>query len=168
MEVGVVDLRHVGEPFGDAIVQLGGVRLGEIERLIRRDALTRNLVAVEFAFGEDRQEIVEFLDLLGLDALDHAALGGEFGLPAFEIGDVDRVGLRDETVDGGGGVEVLHRHLEAEVLGGLVADRLHDGIRDTDVAQLDILDLLRPDRRESRDHAGPGDRAGRRRARLQK
>ena len=59
-------------------------------------------------------------------------------------------GWRDEAVDGGGGVEVLHRHLEAEILGGLVADRLHHRIGHADMAQLDVLDLLRPDRRDPR------------------
>ena len=48
-------------------------------------------MAVDLALGEDRQDVVEFLDLLDFDALDHAALGGELGLPSLEVGDVDRV-----------------------------------------------------------------------------
>jgi hypothetical protein len=42
-----------------------------------------------------------------------AALGGELRLPAFDVGDVDRVRLGDEAVDRRRGVEILHRHLEA-------------------------------------------------------
>jgi len=118
-------------------------------------------VPLEFALGKDRQNVVEFLDLPDLDALQDPALGGEFGLPAFDVGDVDRIGLGDEAIDGSGGVEVLHRHLEAEILGGLVTDRLHHGVGHADMAQFDILDLLRPDRREAADRVrssgGPGD-----------
>ena len=80
----------------------------------------------ELALGEDRQNVVEFLDLLDLNALQDTALGRELRLPAFDIGNVDRIGLRDEAVDRGRGVEILHRHLKAEILGGLIADRLDD------------------------------------------
>ena len=160
--VGVVDLRQERHPVGHAFVQIGIGRLGDVHRLVGRDALARNLVAVELAFGEDRQDVVEFLDLLHLDALQHAALGGELRLPAFDVGDVDRVRLGDEAIDRGRGVEILHRHLEAEILGRLVADRLHDRVRHADVAQLDVLDFLRPDRRK------PGDRAGTRGATQQR
>jgi hypothetical protein len=64
--------------------------------------------------------------------------------------------LRDETIDRGRSVEILHRHFEAEILGSLVADRFHDGIRHADMAQLDVLDLLRPNGRETGDRAGAG------------
>ena len=80
-----------------------------------------------------------------------AALGGELRLPALDVGDVDGIGLSDEPVDGSRGVEVLHRHLEAEVLRCLVADRLDDGVGHPNVPQLDVLDVLGPDQRE------PGD-----------
>ena len=80
----------------------------------------------ELALGEDRQNVVEFLDLLYLNALQDTALGRELRLPAFDIGNVDRIGLRDEAVDRGRGVKILHRHLKAEILGGLIADRLDD------------------------------------------
>ena len=102
-------------------------------------------LAGELALGEDRQEVVVFLDLGDLDALDHAALGGELRLPSLEIGNVDGVGLGDEAVDRGRGVEVLHRHREAEILRRLVADRLDHRIGHADMAELDVLDLLRPD-----------------------
>ena len=110
-------------------------------------------MAFEFALGEDRQDVVEFLDLLHLDALQDTALGRELRLPAFDIGNVDGIGLSDETVDRGRGVEILHRHLKAEILGSLIADRLDDRIRDADVAKLDVLDFLRPDRGKSTDRA---------------
>ena len=74
-------------------MQIGRIGLGDVHRFVGRDALARNLVAVDLALGEDRQDVVELLDLLDLDALDHAALGSELGLPAFEVGDVDRVRL---------------------------------------------------------------------------
>jgi len=108
------------------------------------------------------RKVIEFLDLLGLDALDHAALGGELGLPALEVRDVDAVGLGDEAIDRGRSIEVLHCDLEAKVLGRLIADRLHDRIRHADVAQLDVLDFLCPDR------GSPHDRSRRSRASLQK
>ena len=72
-------------------MQFGRIGLCDIHRLIGRNALPRNLVAVDLAFGEDRQNVVELLDLLDFDALDHAALGGELGLPSLEVGDIDRV-----------------------------------------------------------------------------
>jgi hypothetical protein len=111
-------------------------------------------VALELTLGEDRQEFVEFLDLLDLDALQHAALGRELRLPAFDVGDVDRVGLSDEAVDGGGGIQVLHRDFEAEIFRGLVADRLHHRVRHADVAKFDVFYLLRPDCREAGDRTG--------------
>src|SRR6266700_395378 len=157
--VGVVDLRQECRPVGDAVVQIGRIRFLDVHRLIRRDALTRNLLPVEFALGENRQKIVEFLDLLDVNTLDHAALGSEFGLPALEIRDIHGVRLGDEAIDRRRGVEVLHRDLEAKIFGGLVADRLHHGVGDADVAKLDILDLLRPYYRCA-DHARSGGRAG--------
>ena len=48
-------------------------------------------------------------------------------------------------------VQVLHRDLEAEVLRGLIADCLHNGIRDADMPEGNVLDVLRPDRREAGD-----------------
>ena len=126
-----------------------------------------DLVTVDLALGEDRQDVVELLDLLHLDALQDAALGGELGLPALDVRDVDRVRLGDEAVDRRRGVEVLHRHLEAEILRGLVADRLHDRVRDADMAQLDVLDLLRPDGREAGNRACSGGAARQRSARFQ-
>ncbi len=157
--VGVVDLRQECRPVGDAVVQIGRIRFLDVHRFIGRDALTRNLLPVEFALGENRQEIVEFLDLLDVDALDHAALGSEFGLPALEIRDIHGVRLGDEAIDRRRGVEVLHRDLEAEIFGGLVANRLHHGVGDADVAKLDVLDLLRPNH-GCADHARSGGRAG--------
>ena len=74
-------------------MQFGVGRLADIHRLVGRNALARNFVALEFALGEDRQDVVEFLDLLDFDALEDAALGGELGLPAFDVGDVDRIRL---------------------------------------------------------------------------
>ena len=73
-------------------MQLGIGRLSDVHRLVGRDALAGNLVAFELALGEDRQDVVEFLDLLDFDALQHAALGGELRLPAFDVGDVDESG----------------------------------------------------------------------------
>ena len=142
--VGVVDLRQEGRPLRDALVQVGRIRLVDVHRLVGRDALARDQLPIEFTLGEDRQEIVEFLDLLDIDALDHAALGREFGLPALEIGDIDSVRLRDEAIDRGRGVNVLHRDLEAEILGSLIADRLHHRVGHADVAKLDVLYFLRP------------------------
>jgi hypothetical protein len=68
--------------------------------------------------------------------------------------DVDRVWLGDETVDRGRGVEILHRHLEAEVFSGLIANRFHDRIGHANMAQLDVFDFLRPDGRKAGDRAG--------------
>ena len=116
----------------------------------------RESVALEFTLGEDRQDVVEFLDLLHLDALQDTALGRELRLPAFDIGNVDGMGLGDEAVDRSCGVEILHRHLEAEILGSLITDRLDDRIGDADVTKLDVLDFLRPDRGESTDRASSG------------
>ena len=73
----VVDLRQEGHLVGHALVQLGIGRLGDVHGLVGRDALARNFVTLELALGEDRQNVVEFLDLLDLDALQNAALGGE-------------------------------------------------------------------------------------------
>ena len=148
-------------------MQLGIGRLSDVHRLVGRDALAGNLVALELALGEDRQDVVEFLDLLDFDALQHAALGGELRLPAFDVGDVDRVRLGDEAVDRRRGVEILHRHLEAEILGRLVADRFHHRVGHADMAQLDVLDLLRPDGRETGDGAGAGRAADERTAGFQ-
>ena len=149
--VRVVDLRNVGQPFGDAIVQFGGIGLFNIERFVRRDSLTRNLVTIQFTLGEDGEEIVELLDLLGLDTLDHPALGRQLGLPAFEVRDVDAVRLGDEAIDRGRCIKVLHRYLETKVLGRLIADCLHNRVRHADVTQFDVLDFLRPDRWKARD-----------------
>ncbi|MGY4349239.1 hypothetical protein ACVWXM_005732 [Bradyrhizobium sp. GM7.3] len=77
--VGVVDLRQEGRPFGHAVAQIGRIGLGDIHGLVGRDALARDLVTVDLALGKDRQDVVELLDLLDLDALDHAALGSELG-----------------------------------------------------------------------------------------
>ena len=49
--------------------------------------------------------------------------------------------------------EILHRHLKAEILGSLIANCLDDRIRDADMAELDVLDFLRPDRGKSTDRA---------------
>ena len=121
-----------------------------------RDALAGDRLALEFTLGEDRQEVVELLDALGLDALDDAALAGELGLPPFEVGDVDGVGLGDEAVDRGRRVEVLHGDLEAEILRRLVTDGLDHRIGHADMAQFDILDFLGPDRREPGNDARAG------------
>ena len=96
-------------------------------------------MTLELAFGKDRKDVVEFLDLLHLNALQYAAPGGELRLPAFDVGDINRVGLGDEAIDRGGRVEILHRDLEAEVLGGLVANRLDHRIGHAVVAQLDVF-----------------------------
>ena len=61
-----------------------------------------------------------------------------------------------KAIDRRRGVEILHRHLEAEILGRLVADRFHDRVGHADVAQLNVLDLLRPDGRKTGNRAGPG------------
>jgi hypothetical protein len=82
-------------------------------------------------------------------------------LPAFEVRDVDAVGLGDEAIDRGGCIKVLHRHLETEILGRLIADRLHDRVRHADMAQFDVLDFLRPDRRKARDRARAYSRSSR-------
>ena len=140
-------------------MQIGRIRVLDVHRLIGRNALARNLVPVEFTLGENRQEIIEFLDLLDVDALDHASLGGELGLPALEIRDIHTVRLGDEAIDRRRSVEVLHRDLEAEILGGLIADRLHHGVGDADVAKFDVLDFLRPYHGRT-DHARSGSRTG--------
>ena len=90
-------------------------------------------------------------------------LVASFDLPALDVRDVNGVGLSHEAVDRGRGIQVLHRHLEAEILRRLIADRLHHGVRHTDVAQLDVLDVLRPDQREAGDRLRAGyarDRGG--------
>ena len=81
-------------------------------------------------------------------------------------GDIDGIGLSDEAVDGGRSVEVLHRDLEAEILGGLVADRLYHRVGHADVPQLDVLDVLRPDHGRA-DDIRCGGAAGHRRSSLQ-
>ncbi len=91
-------------------------------------------MTIDFAFGEDRQDIVEFLDLLDFDSLNHRALRGQLGLPAFEVGDVNRIRLTNEPVDGRRGIQVLHGDLEAEVLCSLIADRLDHRIGHADVS----------------------------------
>ena len=120
-------------------------------------------MAVEFALSEDRQKIIELPDLLNTDTLDDAAFGSKLGLPSLEVGNVDRIGLGDEAIDRSRSIEVLHCYLEAEVRGRLITDRLHHRIGNANVAQLDVLDLLRPDRRETRDRTGAG-RAAQQRA----
>jgi hypothetical protein len=55
----------------------------------------------------------------------------------------------------------LHRDLETEVFGGLIADRLDHQVGHADVAQFDILDLLRPDRRKAAKRLGADRRTGR-------
>src|ERR1700733_4430159 len=52
--VGIVDLRQEGHVVGHAFVQLGVGGLGDVHRLVGRDALAWNLVALELALGEDR------------------------------------------------------------------------------------------------------------------
>ena len=63
------------------------------------------------------------------------------------------IGLSDEPIDRGRGVEILHRHLKAEILGSLIADRFDDRVGHADVAKFDVLDFLRPNRGKSADGA---------------
>jgi hypothetical protein len=111
-------------------------------------------VSVDLALGKDRQDVVEFLDLLDLNALDHRPLRSQFGLPAFEVGDVNRIRLTDKAVDCSGGIQILHCHFKAEIFRGLIADRLDHRIGHADMSQFDVFDLLRPDRRKAADDVG--------------
>ena len=157
----VVDLRQKARETMLALNDLGRVLAFQIHRLIGRDALTRDLLALVFALGENRQHIAEAGNLLDVDPLQNPARNSDFGLPSLQVGDVDTLRLGDETRNGGRGVEVLHRDLEPEVLGRLVADCLHHGVGDTDMAQRDVLDVLRPDGREAGDRAGSDGSPGR-------
>ena len=148
--VGIVHGRDAAQqlrrPLGEGLRILGF----EILHLVRQGALGRNLASIGvLALGEDRYGLIPPLVLLHRNRLhnvaaDHVVLGKEFG-----IGDIDGFRLVDQTVHQRIMVGGLHLHLEAEILRGLPADVDDRRVRPADLDQLDVFDILRPDRRKS-------------------
>ena len=65
--VGVVDGRDQRHPFGRRLREFAGVLAVDEHHLLRRGALVADHLAVgQLALGEDRRDVVEFLDLLGV------------------------------------------------------------------------------------------------------
>ena len=138
--VGVVDGRDAAQELG----RLRGEGLGiigfEIQHLVRQGALCRDLASVGvLALGEDRYRLIPPLVFVQRDRLhdvaaNHIVLSKEFG-----VGDVDGFRLVDQTVDQGVMVDGLHLHLEAEILGGLLADVDDRRVGPADLDQLTSL-----------------------------
>ena len=73
------------------------------------------------------------LIFLTLDALQHAALGGELRLPAFDVGDVDRVRLGDEPRASSKATRIPRQGIspyEAMYIGKPTDTELHEGVTD--------------------------------------
>ena len=131
----------------------------EEHHLLGRGALVADDLAVgQLALGEDRRDIVEFLDLLGVhrqnvarrDQLLQAEIFGVENVEGIRLGDDalgDVVGRRDDVFDGDAGVRL---HLLGDVVG-----LVHRG---AEVAQ--HLFFRRPDGGKPGDGAHAGERPG--------
>ena len=86
---------------------------------------------------------------------------------AHDIPDIDRIRLRQEAVEQVGVFGRLHADREAEILACLFGDLRDRGDRRPGMAQYDILDVLRPDRRKPGQRAGPRREPAQRRPALQ-
>src|SRR5918994_2831218 len=158
--IGVVDCGNHGEPLGLALGELGRAGALEEAHRVRRRALGDHRIWLELAGGEDRHDLVEVLDLLDVHRLQRVRREDLLAHPVFDIADVERVGLRDDALHDGVGIERRHLQGDAQVglalLGDLV-DRRHAGAA---LAQGDVLVFLRPDHGEAGDGAAAHGRAG--------
>jgi hypothetical protein len=76
-----------------------------------------------FTLGEDRHDLVPPLEaLLQIDRLQRAFLDHVVLEEVFGVGNVDRVGLREQTREQRVVRRSLHFHLEAQILACLLGD----------------------------------------------
>ena len=96
--IGIVDRRDQRHEFGWRGRELLGVRALEIKHLPRRGALSTDLLAVrQLAFGEDGGDIVELLDLPGVERENIARRHQLLQREIFRIEHVKRIRLGDHT-----------------------------------------------------------------------
>ena len=157
--VGVVDGRDEGDPFRRRRREFRRMRALDEHDLLGRGALIANDLAVrQLALGEDRRDIVEFFDLLGVHRQDVAGRHKLLQAEVLGVQNVERVRLRDHALGYvvGGGDDVLDGDpsLFLDLFGHIV--RLVD--RGAEVSQ--HLLFLRPDGRKAGDRAGACGGAG--------
>ncbi len=156
--VGIAVAKPVG-PRGE----LGRSRAFDVLHLVGQDALVRDLAAVRIlALGEDRHDLVPALELgrgrsAGCTPRGTRYIRKKYSMSAMssDSGWVDQA--VDQRVAGG----VLHLDLEAEILARLARDVDDRGVGAADLEQRDVLDVLRPDRREPAERARAGGKPGR-------
>ena len=92
--VGVVDRRHHREPLGRRLGELGALLAFHEAHGVRRGALRDDAVRRQLAGDEQRHDLVEVFELLGVHRLQHAAREHLLADPVFDVGDVVAVRLR--------------------------------------------------------------------------
>ena len=110
--IGVVDGRDKRDPLGRRLRELRGVLALDVQHLLRRRALVADHLAVrQLTLGENRGDIVEFLDLPGVHREDVARRHQLLQAEIFGVENVERVRLRGDALGHvvGGGDDVLDR-----------------------------------------------------------
>ena len=166
--IGVVDGRDQRHPLGLRRGELGRVLAFDEAHGVRRRALRDAGLRGQLARDEERDDLVEVLDLADVHRLHDAGREDLLADPVLDVGDVVGPGLGDRAL--GDRVAVQRRHLEgeAQVLLHLLGDRVEVGHAGAELAQRHVLDVLRPDRRETGDGAAADGQAGRRGGPLQR
>ena len=161
--VGIVKRRDVGDPLGVLAGELAGIA-GRVDMEDFRgiEAVAALGAVIEDALGEDRHDLVVIGDLLLVDRLEVPRRPQDRDVRRTVAEDLPGVGLGRAAGEQRVAVERVHLDLEGQLRIDLVLEHLVVVGRVADLADDDILDVLRPDRREAGDRAAADREAGRR------
>src|SRR4051794_9938707 len=161
----------VGIPVSHS-VRAGGEFLaigpGRVEHGVRRHTLCRGLAAVRIdTLREQRDHLVPVLELADRDRLQHVAADQVFQKDDADVADIDSTRLREKPIQQIGVFGRLHADREAQILARLLGDFRDCGDRRAGMPQGDVLDVLRPDCRETAQRTGADCQSANRGAALQ-